>query len=155
MLRPIAVLTLALLLLAACGSPRAFGPSDRSQIEASAETWRLAALRGDAQGMAAMYARDAVLLPPNAQPVRGRVGIEDWFADEPRFEDLRTVRLEVEGDGDLAYVWGTWSRVLMVGEGSSVPDRGKYLEIWRRREDGVWRIERAMYNSDLPARVQP
>ena len=73
----------------------------------------------------------------------GRAAIEDYFGASPPFSDFQTVLLEIEGAEDLAYVWGSYSmNVELPDMSSSLPERGKFLEIWRKQEDGSWRIER-------------
>jgi ketosteroid isomerase-like protein len=60
-------------------------------------------------------------------------------------------QVEMDGAGDMAYVYGTYSMMLaMPGMEEPVPDHGKYIEIWRRQEDGSWRLARDIFNSDLP-----
>ena len=58
------------------------GPSladDHSLIQALDDQWSAAASRGDAGGVAAMYATDATILPPDNSVVRG-AGIQQYAA---------------------------------------------------------------------------
>lgn len=138
--------------LAACSStPDSLSDADRGQIKAASDAWRLANSRRDVSSVGALYARDAILLPPNAPVVRGRADIEGFFGAMPNFTNFDVVLLEIEGDGSVAWVWGAYSMQLALpGIASPVPERGKFLEIWRKQEDGSWRIERDMFSSDLP-----
>lgn len=146
-----ALAALALLASGCSSTSSSFDSDDRESIETTAEAWRLFVSQRDVSSVGALYTRDAVLMPPNSGVVRGRAGIEDFFAAFPEIQDLKTVLLEIEGDGDLAYVWGTYSMNLVLpGSSPPVADRGKYVEIWRRQEDGSWRIDRDIFNSDLP-----
>jgi ketosteroid isomerase-like protein len=38
--------------------------------------------------------------------------------------------------------------------GTSVNDRGKYLEVWKKQADGTWKCVMDMWNSDLPLRAE-
>ena len=74
-----------------------------------------------------------------------------WFENFPPFEDMQLNQVEVDGAGDIAYVYGTFSMILMLPDVEEpVPDAGKYIEIWRRQADGSWKIVMDIFNSDLP-----
>jgi uncharacterized protein (TIGR02246 family) len=111
-------------------------------------TWMAAFNSRDPEALAAMYAEDAVLLPPDAPAVFGRDAIRASFADVFAANDLKVEieALETVIEGSLAYVAGRYR--MWTGEGQLV-DRGKYLEIWRVR-DGKWLIHRDIHNSSLP-----
>jgi len=91
---------------------------------------------GDAKGAAAVYARNARLLAPSAELLRGSEAIEAfWRAGLEsgiRAAELEAVQLEP-------------------AEGGTVVDRGKYLLVHERQEDGSWRWAVEMFNPDAPA----
>ena len=101
----------------------------------------------DAKDLAALYAPDAVLLPPNQPAVFGRDAIranhQELFAMGDFKIDIES--LETVIDGQLAYVAG---RYRMWTDDGTLVDRGKYIEIWRP-VDGEWMIYRDMYNSSM------
>jgi len=99
----------------------------------------------------AYYTEDAVVLPPNGPAVQGWASMEPFFASFPPMSDFRPEIIEVEGRGDLAYVRGAYSMMLTPpGAPEPIKDTGKYIEIWRKRADGSWRVIRDIFNSDLP-----
>jgi len=102
----------------------------------------------DAEALAAMYAEDAVMLPPNEPAIFGRDAIRAGFSETFASRDLKAdiEALEIVVDGDLAYVAGRYR--MWTGDGTLV-DRGKFLEIWRA-VDGQWMIHRDIHNSSLP-----
>jgi len=59
-------------------------------------------------------------------------------------KDLKLTPADVAGHGPLAYESGSYS--MMNG---TVPDRGKYLFIFRNM-NGNWKIEYTSWSSDLP-----
>ncbi len=63
----------------------------------------------DSVKIGALYADDAVLMPPNAAVVKGRAGIESWFKGglDEGFANLRLTPFRSEVSGDMAYVAGT------------------------------------------------
>ena len=74
------VFAVGLALLAGCGqrSTPGEGGSKRA-IEAAVQRYVEASNQGDADALASLYADDAVLLPPDHEPVRGRAAIGDFW----------------------------------------------------------------------------
>ena len=58
--------------------------------------------------------------------------------------------VEIVGKGDLAFARGTYSFTIVPEGATPITDRGNYVEIWRKGADGVWRISRDIFNSELP-----
>jgi len=143
------------LIMGSCttAAPPGFTDADRAQIQTTMEeALAIANTSGDlVQYGNLYYAPDAVVLPPNGEAVRGRDAIISWNENFPPYEDLQFTQVEVDGAGDIAYVYGTYSMVMTLpGVEESVPDRGKYIEIWRRQEDGSWKVALDIFNSDMP-----
>jgi len=147
-------LALALLLglsAAGCHSPTLLKEPDRDAIEAAAADWKASFLAGDYERLAQHYAKDAVLLPPDAEPIQGRAAIAATFESFPMTSGMSAEIVEIDGRGSLAYVHGRYSMNIVVpGEPFPLVDDGKYLEIWRKGSDGVWRITYDMFSSDRP-----
>jgi len=55
---------------------------------------------------------------------------------ESGYSDLRMETTRVEYSGDMAMELGQFSVVLRTMEGTRVPERGKYVRVWRRL--GAW-----------------
>lgn len=161
---PLSLVAGALVLLASgcqpagtAGGTSAAGPlaaEDVAAIRGSDSAFASAAGSGNAAAVAALYATDARVLPPNAPAVEGREAIQKFwggFLDTYRIT-LDLTAAEVEGRGDLAYARG---RYIMDGtpKAAGAPpfhDEGKYLEVLRRRPEGHWQLAVDMYSSDLP-----
>lgn len=109
----------------------------------------------DWEGDLALYAEDAILMPPNQAAVQGKAPIQAWMQAYPPISNLQEQSLEIEGQGDLAYDRGTYSMTVSHVGAPSTDDHGKYLTIWRKQADGSWKISRAMFNSDLSLQAQP
>jgi len=107
-------------------------------------------LAGNRPALVAVYSHDAVLMPPNAPMVRGRVEIERFFEEFPKVREFGQHALEIEGEGDIAYPWGTYEMtVLPPGGTAPVRDRGKVLGVWHKQPDGSWLVGQVCWNSDL------
>jgi ketosteroid isomerase-like protein len=104
----------------------------------------------DWNGDLALYTEDAILMPPNLPVVQGKGPIQAWMQAYPPISNLQEQSLEIEGEGNLAYDRGTYSMTVNHVAAPSVEDHGKYLTIWRKQAGGLWKISRAIFNSDLP-----
>jgi ketosteroid isomerase-like protein len=78
-----------------------------------------------------------------------------WAGTVPPNRDFTLRQIDVDGRGDLAYVYGKYSWVLMIPGQPPVPDSGKYIEVWRKQADGNWKITRDVFNSDVPLPAPP
>jgi ketosteroid isomerase-like protein len=116
-------------------------------IERINAAWIEAYNRRDAAGCAATYVENAQMLAPNQSAVRGRKALEDFFQrwiDGSRGTHSNKM-LDFGVDGDLAYEVATYEI-----EGTDKPDKGKFVQIFRRQTDGSWKTVLTIYNSDNP-----
>ena len=107
---------------------------------------------GHADSLAAFYAPDAHLMPPNLPSVVGQAAIQAAFAQAAASKgQLKLVTESITAWGDLAVERGTYEETSTL-PGSKTPstDRGKYLVHWQRI-GGKWLIVDDIANSDLPA----
>jgi ketosteroid isomerase-like protein len=137
---------------AGCHAPTLLKRPDRDAIETAAAVWQESLRTGDFDELARIYAKDAVLLPPNAEPIHGREAIVASFETFPETAGMSSEIVDIDGRGSLAYVHGRFEmKLVLPGVPFPVLERGKYMEIWRKGSDGIWRITYDMYSSDLPA----
>lgn len=156
------VAALFLVLLAACKCMDCAAPetcsnslsaADRTALATNSEAWLKAVRASDWDAVAASYAEDAMLLPPDQPVVIGRDGIRAWFAAFPPLVSMTTKDVEVEGCCDLAYVRGTYQLEVRTSETSTHHETGKFIEIRRKQADGTWLKLRDIFNADgAPAR---
>lgn len=119
----------------------------RDLIAAANKEFMQAFVRGDGAALAAMYSEKSVLLPPNAESISGRPGIQNYWkgAIDSGLKELKLETLEVEGMGDTAAEVGKYFAVSANGQ---TVDTGKYIVLWKR-EDGKWKLYRDIFNSNL------
>ena len=149
--------------LSACGPGRGsardgnaappLSTSDSAGIAAADSAFQAGANAGNAAAVAAVYASDASLLPPNLPMQRGRTAIRAFWAG---LLDAYTVTFEVapdmiEGRGDLAYNMGHYRFTAVPKEKNApgIADEGKFVEILKRQPDGSWKYVVDIYNSNL------
>lgn len=133
--------------------------SDRAAITQLRNTFVEHELRGDRRAQAELYTLDAVLLEPNAPLFRGRrairAGLEEF---DVRLRAFTLQSLTVDGGGSLAYDRGRYAlEYFDPAAGANASERGNYLMVLRRQEDGAWRIAALIHNSSepLPQRGRP
>jgi ketosteroid isomerase-like protein len=98
----------------------------------------------DAAAFAGHVMADAVFDANTMKPTRGRAAIQQHWAT---FIDGKTLRLDwypqqvvASGDGTLAYSSGVY---LFENPAPGAQPRytiGKFATVWRRADDGVWRV---------------
>lgn len=101
---------------------------------------------GDVKAVAAMYAEDGALHPPNSAPVDGRAAIATFWA--AGLESGPTAELTTKtlvGMGDNAAEVGMY---VITGSDGSHLDHGHYTLIYKK-VDGKWLILSDMWNSDM------
>jgi uncharacterized protein (TIGR02246 family) len=138
------VFGLVLALAAACtGVPVHGDPGARQGIEAAVARYVTATNEGDSEALTALYAEDAVLLPPDHEPIQGREAIGAfWRQGTDEGLEVRTLRIEV--DGNVGYLVGSYHLPPTEEEPA---DSGKYVMCLRRQPDGSWKLTADIWNS--------
>jgi ketosteroid isomerase-like protein len=148
------VLTVTLLAISACVSASAcggkqepeFGIPDQQAMRAATSTLETSFNAKDVEKILALYTENSVFMPPNKPLLRGRASLKGFYDGliNGGSKDLKLTPADVAGHGPLAYESGSYSMV-----NGTVPDRGKYLFIFRNM-NGSWKIEYTSWSSDLP-----
>jgi uncharacterized protein (TIGR02246 family) len=141
-----------LLLTGYSGAFAAEASKDEAAIRAISPAWAKAYNAGDAKAISALYAEQAVLLPPGAPATKGNAAINAYFAKDTA-ESAKagvTFTLDPKSDvgisGDLGWESGTYA--VKAKSGASV-EVGKYLTVYKK-SDGKWLIIRDTWNADAP-----
>lgn len=131
--------------------------ADETAIRAQTSSWEKAYNGGDAKAVAALYAEDALLLPPGAPGVSGRPAILQFFtkdiADSKAAGAVFVVnpKTDVGVSGNMGWESGTYK----VGVKGAVVETGKFLSV-SRKKGGKWLYIRDTWNSDAsPAPPAP
>jgi uncharacterized protein (TIGR02246 family) len=153
---------LFLLTLVACAPPAKAPkapPTDpaalRDAIQAREKEWSAAFLAGNAAGVAGLYTEDAAQVQASGDWVRGRDGITKSM--QAQFDTLAVtaredITEEVTPAGDYAVEVGHYSYQGTSKVGNKPRSgAGRYMVLWRKDADGVWRLHRDIGN-DAPAK---
>ena len=97
-----------------------------------------------------MHTPDAILLFPGGRQVQGHAAIRPFivdFAKNYKFEfvDWKSEEIIISGNLAVHRFSGTAVSTPRKG-GTSVRERRIYLDVWRKDEDGEWRIARHIFN---------
>ena len=108
---------------------------------------------GDAAALAALYAEDARLLPPNREMIRGREGVEAFWAGgmQMGIKDVVLTTMEVMIMGDMVCEIGRADVTIQPEGMETIQDNGKYVVIWKKTPDGAWQLYVDIWNTNLPA----
>jgi uncharacterized protein (TIGR02246 family) len=111
----------------------------------------------DAERVSRVYAEDALMLPPGGDLRRGRAVIRDHYAkgfeSDQRRGHTRRITFELvarDTAGNLRNDVGYYTILTREPSGHEERFRGKFLKIWRRDGDGVWRIRMESYSPANP-----
>ena len=167
MTKSLLLLSVAALLLPACQAGEKSGNNiaegnavaavdvgaDEQAIRAQVDRWLQLVKAKDAAGIAALYAEDGAVMPPNAPIATGRSAIQQTWASmmqTPGF-DLTFVpeQIILSSSGDMALDRGTY-RLTVAPDGAAQADTGKYVVVWRKI-GGEWKAAADIFNSDLSA----
>jgi uncharacterized protein (TIGR02246 family) len=150
----------ALVAMAACTTaapPAQDVAADKAKMEADAASWFDFLAKGDPDGMANLYAEDAVLMPPGVAAMSGRAAIKTFLANETA--TMKTAGLAIKNgsvtgadvSGDMGWITGNYT---VVDGSGAVVDSGNYMSV-HKRTDGTWLYIRDTWNSDRPPAVAP
>jgi len=126
--------------------------TDEAAIHAITQAWVKAYNAADANAVSALYAEQAVLLPPGAKAAKGKAAIQAYFAKDTAESAKAGVTFSVDPksdvgtSGDLA--WESGAYAVKAKSGASV-EIGKYLTVYKK-SGGKWLIIRDTWNSDAP-----
>lgn len=138
------LLLAAVLVLPATAS----GQDAEAALEEIPKAWQAAYNAGDAAALAALYAEDAMLLPPGSEPVEGREAIQAfWQAtmDETPGATDQLKPSELHVMEDMAVELGAY---VSTGPDGTHLDHGKYIVVMTPTDDG-WKIARDIWNSSM------
>ena len=136
-------------LLLAAGPGSAAAASARADIEAANSKFMALLAKGDAAGLAALYATDGQVVPPNSDFVSGAPAIQKFWQGtiDAGIKGAKFTTLDVTVRGDLASETGKYD---LTGADGTVLDTGKYVVVWKR-EGGRWKLHRDIFNTSMPA----
>ena len=115
------------------------------------QEWVLACNTKHLDDLIELYAADALVLRSNCPLVRGAAAIREFFfgALDAGLGEVEMEALRVEVMGDLAYEAGRCKALIPSTSGKRREERGKYLWVCARQNNGEWKVAADCWSSDL------
>ena len=157
---PLPVLAGLACAVAACAPPP-LTPADEEAVRAVDQAYVVAANASNVEALTALYTSDAVVQPPGMRAASGTAAIHKLYVDmtTPMRVRLTTSGTRVSGQGDLAYVTGTYHAVYTMKDGTQTAppaEDGKFLDVRMRQPDKSWKIVASSWNQNsMPAPAAP
>ena len=114
----------------------------------------------DADKITSHYAPDAVLMITNVPAAKGSDAVKSIVSTTLKDPHMSltyspTVVVLSKSD-DMAYVQGVYTMTFTEPRtGSTLMEKGKYLTVYRKQDDGSWKIVEDIDNADAPATTAP
>ena len=110
---------------------------------------------GDLDAFMLFFADDARFLPPDGPQANGRDEIRQSFAELaalPGFSLTWSANFsDVSSSGDLGYSVGTFEMTVDGPDGDPAIRTGTYATVWKKQNDGQWKVVSDIPNFDSPA----
>ena len=122
------------------------------QIEESDARFVEAFNSGNLAGLDTLHANDARLAPDTPATVGNSEAVVDGFRDlwNRGWRNVSLDSVEIDADDDLAYHMGRVGFDVPTKETSTTRVTGKFVDVYERGENGVWKIRLTIYNMDEP-----
>lgn len=119
----------------------AFAGGLEEMLEADRAFAAMAEEEGVPAAFAAFAAEDVHMFPDGVQPYIGRDTLISQFAGWPVSADLEWTPMGgmASEAGDFGFTWGRYVFTAMGASGGETVEHGKYVSVWRKGEDGVWK----------------
>jgi len=113
----------------------------RLAISNAAKAFSQAYIDGDLEAQMEFYTEDAVILPGTRNMVEGIEKITNYWDIPESIKVLKhkSTPVKLEVSGSMASDYGYYEGV-SVNNGDTVNFRGQYVIVWKKGEDGKWRM---------------
>jgi ketosteroid isomerase-like protein len=96
---------------------------------------------GPAEAFYLYMDNDGIQIPVSGDVVIGDEAIRERMLNAGDYQLLWSPKkAEVAIAGDMGWTWGTYTFQANDDEGNTIKRNGKYLNIWRKQEDGSWKV---------------
>ena len=125
----------------------------RKTIEDANRKFGDAVRQGDGAAIGALYTEEATILPPNGEMIKGKPAITAFWTGglQAGIKEAVLTTAEVLVLGDFALEIGKYALKIQPAGQAVVADTGKYVVLWKKQPDGVWKLHVDIWNTSLPA----
>jgi len=126
--------------------------ADEAAIRETVAAWSKAAGRKELERCLSFYTNDAYVLPFNAPIAEGKDQIRHVWSmlmSNPGYSlSFGPTKIGVAQSGELAYEMGTFDLTLANDAGKPNTVRGKYVVVWKKQANGMWKAAADIFNTD-------
>jgi len=144
------VVVLGVMLILPLVSKSGAAPKDGAQklVALEAEFMKATAEKGS-DGYISYYADDAVELPNGESILEGKETIRKTlgFLDQGMTLTWTPVKADMAASSDLGYTYGDYEFRGKDKDGKAIVEHGKYTTVWKKQNDGSWKVALDMGNS--------
>ncbi|MEJ1932317.1 SgcJ/EcaC family oxidoreductase [Nostoc sp. NIES-2111] len=118
------------------------------QVKAAYDAWELAFSNRNAKGISCFYSEDALFLPASHDIIRGRHGIENFYASvfANGITDHNMELIEARAYGDVVVSAAKWSAKGKGGDGSTATLGGVVTHVLGKGPDGKLELRLHTFN---------
>jgi ketosteroid isomerase-like protein len=153
MTRSLALFAASAILAQGCARPATEADLVRREAEFAA-----AVAADDVERFGSFLADEALFIAPGGAIARGREDVtRAWgeLLNDPALQlTWEPAEAFLSPDGELGYTHGEWRQVRDGDAGTELVGTGRYVTIWRRERDGVWRVVLDAGTADATPRVE-
>jgi uncharacterized protein (TIGR02246 family) len=126
----------------------AHAASPEEQVKAAYAAWNAAFNKGDAKAVAAFYAEDALLLPADHQVIKGRAGVETYFAGliANGLTGHELELIQVDPGSDMVVGAAKWSVKGKDANGAAATFGGVTTHVFAKAPDGSLQLALHTFN---------
>ena len=157
----ISILTVFLLLsFATCKEKAPDTAADEKAIRDGEASWVKDWQAKDSDKIAAHYSPDAVLLVANMPAMKGsdaiKSGIGPMLKDPHMSLTFTPTTVVIAKGDDMAYTQGVYTMTYTEPKtGMTLIEKGKYVTVYKKQDDGSWKAVEDIDNADGPATPAP
>jgi uncharacterized protein (TIGR02246 family) len=145
-------LTLALAgVISSCSSgsdhPARDAVADSTAIASAMQAYTADIRTSDASKIASWWTDDAVYIDRKDATIHGRAALDSTLRRilaTAKVTDAVVETDDISVGGNLAYFLGRYDETLQPPTGDAVHNRGRFMFIWKRQDDGSWKIARSV-----------
>ncbi len=121
---------------------------EKEAITAAAKAFSKAYVDGDLEAQMKFYTQDAAILPGSRNMIVGIDGVTKYWVTPKTTTILshKTTSTKLEISGKLASDYGYYQGS-SVRNGDTTSFRGQYVIVWRKGDDGKWRMAVDMWSA--------
>ncbi|MBU1096967.1 MAG: nuclear transport factor 2 family protein [Bacteroidetes bacterium] len=136
-----AIFIIIIILLNGCKEKTDMTKESELLLKYDIEFAKTSLLKGAAVAFNTYMSDDAMQMPQGGEPIKGR---ENIFKSMKQGDQNYTLEwepqyAEVSSSGDMGWTWGNYKTTYR-DEGQPTYGYGKYVNVWKKQENGDWKV---------------